>query len=105
MAKLTEKIVVIVNFLGEYVPTIPERLREDQRIPDHLAELGEMTQRPDANIIKLPNISASIPQLQAAINRFVKEHNIEPKPFNWTADPDKIIAAVRRGHQVLDSNH
>jgi len=47
----------------------------------------------------------SIVDLQAAINRFVKEHNIEPKPFNWTADPDKIIAAVRRGHQVLDSNH
>lgn len=47
----------------------------------------------------------SIVDLQAAINRFVKEHNIEPKPFTWTADPNKIIAAVRRGHQVLDSNH
>ena len=43
--------------------------------------------------------------LQAAINRFVREHNTEPKPFTWTADPDKIIAAVRRGHQVLDSIH
>jgi transposase len=47
----------------------------------------------------------SIVELQAAINRFVLEHNIEPKPFTWTADPDKIIAAVRRGHQVLDSIH
>jgi hypothetical protein len=47
----------------------------------------------------------SIVELQAAINRFVREHNAEPKPFTWTADPDKIIAAVRRGHQVLDSIH
>ena len=45
----------------------------------------------------------SITDLQAAINRFLAEHNIQPKPFTWTADPDKIIAAVRRGHQVLDS--
>jgi hypothetical protein len=41
---------------------------------------------------------------QAAINRF-DEHNEEPKPFTWTADTDKIIAAVRRGHQALDSIH
>jgi transposase len=47
----------------------------------------------------------SIVDLQAAINRFVDEHNTEPKPFTWTADPDKIIAAVRRGHQALDSIH
>ena len=43
--------------------------------------------------------------LQAAIIRFLKEHNQRSKPFTWTADPDKIIAAVKRGHQVLDSNH
>src|SRR5436190_7311896 len=43
--------------------------------------------------------------LQAAINRFVAETNHDPKRFTWTADPDKIIAAVRRGHQVLDSIH
>src|SRR5665811_355443 len=47
----------------------------------------------------------SIVDLQAAINRFLDEHNEEPKPFTWTADPDKIIAAVRRGHQALDSIH
>ena len=41
--------------------------------------------------------------LQAAINRFVAETNHDPKPFTWTADPDKIIAAVRGGLQVLDS--
>ena len=47
----------------------------------------------------------SLVDLQAAINRFLDEHNEDPKPFVWTADPDKIIAAVRRGHQVLDSIH
>jgi len=47
----------------------------------------------------------SIVELQTAINRFLAETNDDPKPFTWTADPDKIIAAVRRGHQVLDSIH
>ena len=47
----------------------------------------------------------SLVELQAAINRFLVEHNESPRPFVWTADPDKIIAAVRRGHQVLDSIH
>ena len=46
-----------------------------------------------------------IVDLQAAINRFLAETNADPKPFTWTADPDKIIAAVRRGHQALDSIH
>lgn len=47
----------------------------------------------------------SVVSLQAAINRFVTEHNQQPKPFTWTADPHKIIAAVKRGHQMLDSIH
>jgi transposase len=47
----------------------------------------------------------SIVDLQAAINRFLAETNASPRPFTWTADPDKIIAAVKRGHQVLDSIH
>ena len=46
----------------------------------------------------------SIVDLQAAINRFVHEHNTEPKPFVWTADPDRIIVAVKRGHQTLDQS-
>ena len=46
-----------------------------------------------------------VADLQATINRFVAQTNQHPKPFIWTADPDKIIAAVRRGHQVLDSIH
>jgi transposase len=47
----------------------------------------------------------SVVDLQAAINRFVAETTNDPIPFTWTADPDKIIAAVRRGHQVLDCIH
>jgi transposase len=47
----------------------------------------------------------SIVDLQASINRFLEEHNAQSKPFVWTADPEKIIAAVRRGHQALDSIH
>ena len=50
-------------------------------------------------------VFCSIVDIQAAINRFIRDTNQMPKPFTWTADPDKIIAAVKRGHQVLDSNH
>ena len=51
-------------------------------------------------------VFCSIVELQAAINRFLAETNSDPRPFRWTKDPDKIIAAVKRGHQVLvsDSN-
>ena len=47
----------------------------------------------------------SVADLQAAINRFIDETNENPKPFVWTADPIRIIAAVKRGHQALDSIH
>jgi hypothetical protein len=47
----------------------------------------------------------SVVDLQAAINRFLEDHNANSKPFQWVADPDKIIAAVKRGHQALDSIH
>lgn len=47
----------------------------------------------------------SVRELKAAINRFLDETNNDPRPFTWTADPDKIVAAVKRGHQLLDSIH
>ena len=50
-------------------------------------------------------VFASIVELQTTINRFVADTNRQTKPFVWTADPDQIIAAVRRGHQTLDFNH
>ncbi|MFE0356106.1 NADP-dependent isocitrate dehydrogenase [Streptomyces nigra] len=56
-----------ISLAGRIIAVFPEYLTEDQRIPDALAELGELAKTPAANIIKLPNISASIPQLKAAI--------------------------------------
>ena len=47
----------------------------------------------------------SLPELQAAINRFLAETNDDPKPFVWTAEPEKVIAAVKRGKQALESIH
>ncbi len=47
----------------------------------------------------------SVVDLQAAINRFIKEHNQQPRPFVWRANPNEIIAAVRREHQTLESLH
>ena len=62
--------------------------------------LGEISLLP-----KSAFINRSIVDLQATINRFLDQTNDDPKPFTWIADPDEIIAAVRRGHQVLDSIH
>jgi isocitrate dehydrogenase len=56
-----------ISLAGRIIALFPERLREDQRIADDLAELGRLATAPEANIIKLPNISASMPQLKAAI--------------------------------------
>ena len=56
-----------ISLAGRIIANFPERLRDDQKIEDALAELGRLAQRPDANIIKLPNISASVPQLKDAI--------------------------------------
>lgn len=57
-----------ISLAGRVLALFPDYLREDQKVSDDLAELGELVHRPDANIIKLPNISASIPQLRAAIS-------------------------------------
>ena len=56
-----------ISLAGRIISNFPENLTEEQRIPDALTELGELVTRPEANIIKLPNISASIPQMKAAI--------------------------------------
>ncbi|MFD5475124.1 NADP-dependent isocitrate dehydrogenase [Streptomyces sp. NPDC127105] len=56
-----------ISLAGRIIAVFPEYLAEDQRIPDALTELGELAKTPEANIIKLPNISASIPQLKAAV--------------------------------------
>src|SRR5947209_10979558 len=56
-----------ISLAARILAQFPDRLENDERVEDALTELGELTQSPDANIIKLPNISASVPQLKAAV--------------------------------------
>ena len=56
-----------ISLAGRVIANFPDKLTDGQKIPDDLAELGELAKTPEGNIIKLPNISASIPQLQATI--------------------------------------
>src|SRR5438046_6030862 len=56
-----------ISLAGRILANFSEYVRDDQQVPDALAELGELAGKPEANIIKLPNISASVPQLEAAI--------------------------------------
>ncbi|WP_045728612.1 NADP-dependent isocitrate dehydrogenase [Xanthomonas sp. GPE 39] len=62
-----------ISLAGRLIAQFPECLREDQRIADDLAELGQLATTPEANIIKLPNISASVPQLKAAIKELQQQ--------------------------------
>jgi isocitrate dehydrogenase len=65
-----------ISLAGRILAQFPERLGEEQQVPDALAELGELAKTPEANIIKLPNISASVPQLKRAITE-LQEHGYE----------------------------
>ncbi|MEJ1336379.1 MAG: NADP-dependent isocitrate dehydrogenase, partial [Candidatus Sedimenticola sp. (ex Thyasira tokunagai)] len=56
-----------ISLAGRIIANFPDNLNDDQKIPDELARLGDLAKTPEANIIKLPNISASLPQLKAAI--------------------------------------
>jgi isocitrate dehydrogenase len=62
-----EMVTKDISLAGRILANFPENLKDDQKISDDLAELGALTQDPKANIVKLPNISASVPQLKAAI--------------------------------------
>jgi isocitrate dehydrogenase len=76
----TSDISVAARILAEF----SDRLTEEQRVPDNLGRLGELTQKPDTNIIKLPNISASVPQLLAAIKELKAKGYDLP---DWVGDP------------------
>ncbi|RAI38344.1 NADP-dependent isocitrate dehydrogenase, partial [Rhodoplanes roseus] len=81
-----------ISLAGRIIATFPEKLAPAQRINDELAELGELATRPEANIIKLPNISASIPQLKAAIKELQsKGYAVPDYPDNATTDAEKDI--------------
>jgi len=81
-----------ISLAGRIIANFPENLTPDQKISDHLAELGELTLKPEANIIKLPNISASVPQLKAAIKELQgKGYDIPDYPEEPQDDKDKEI--------------
>jgi len=83
-------ISVACRVLGQF----PEYLSEEQRVPDTLAELGKLTLKPEANIIKLPNISASVSQLMAAIKELQgKGYKIPDYPENPKTEEEKSIRA------------
>lgn len=81
-----------ISLAGRIIANFPDNLTEDQKIPDYLSELGELTQLPDTNIIKLPNISASIPQLKEAIKELQsKGYKIPDYPEEPKNDQEKAL--------------
>ncbi|MBQ0943832.1 NADP-dependent isocitrate dehydrogenase [Ideonella sp. 4Y16] len=83
-----------ISVAGRILAQFPECLTEEQRVPDNLAELGKLTLRPEANIIKLPNISASIAQLKAAIKELQdKGYKIPDYPENPKNEEEQSIKA------------
>jgi len=83
-----------ISLAGRIVANFPERLRDDQKIPDELTRLGKLAQTPDANIIKLPNISASIPQLRAAIAELRgKGYDLPDYPEEPSTDEERALQA------------
>ena len=91
-----------ISLAGRILANFPDFLTPEQRIPDHLAALGELATRPDANIIKLPNISASIPQLKEAIAELQAHGYAVPDyPESPATDAEKAVAA--RYAKVLGS--
>ena len=77
-----EMITKDISLAGRIISAFPDNLKEEQKIKDYLSELGELTQDPSVNIIKLPNVSASIPQLKKAIEE------IQGKGFDIPSYPD-----------------
>ncbi len=91
-----------ISLAARIIAAFPERLSADQRITDYLAKLGEMTQKPETNIIKLPNISASIPQLKEAIKELQsKGYDIPDYPGDAETEEEKQL--VQRFARILGS--
>lgn len=83
-----------ISLAGRILAVFPDALKPEQRQADHLAELGELAKTPEANIIKLPNISASIPQLTAAIAELQAHgYNVPSYPVDAKTDEEKAIKA------------
>ena len=91
-----------MSLTGRILANFPDKLKSGQKIGDELAELGKLAMKPEANIIKLPNISASIPQLKAAIKELQgKGYDVPNYPDSDATPADKEIRA--RYGKVLGS--
>ncbi|MBI3479979.1 MAG: NADP-dependent isocitrate dehydrogenase [Nitrosomonadales bacterium] len=91
-----------ISLAGRILANFPENLTASQKIADELAELGELTLKPEANIIKLPNVSASVPQLKAAIRELQAQgYQVPNYPEDAKTDAEKAIKA--RYGKVLGS--
>ena len=91
-----------ISLTGRIIANFPEKLTPAQRIGDELAELGQLALKPEANIIKLPNISASVPQLKAAIRELQgKGYDVPDYPDSATTEAEKDVRA--RYARVLGS--
>ncbi len=83
-----------ISLAARIAAVFPEYLKDDQKVSDDLAILGELAKAPEANIIKLPNISASIPQLKEAIAELQKKgYNLPDYPDEAKSDEEKAIKA------------
>ncbi|WP_068263140.1 NADP-dependent isocitrate dehydrogenase [Janibacter limosus] len=84
-----------ISLAGRILAQFPDRLTDEQRVPDNLAALGELAGTPEANIIKLPNVSASVPQLKAAIAELQSQgYDLPDYPDSPSTDEDKQVAAA-----------
>ena len=91
-----------ISLAGRIIAQFPDRLSEDQQQSDALAELGELVTRPEANVIKLPNVSASIPQLRTAIAELQAQgFDLPDFPAEPSTDEERDVAA--RYAKVLGS--
>ena len=83
-----------ISLTGRIIANFPDRLTEEQRVPDYLTMLGELSEDPSANIIKLPNISASIPQMKGAIRELQeKGYDIPDFPDNPATEEERDARA------------
>ncbi|GAB3256564.1 NADP-dependent isocitrate dehydrogenase [Nocardioides dilutus] len=83
-----------ISLAGRIIAQFPDRLTDEQRVDDALAELGELATKPEANIIKLPNVSASVPQLKAAVAELQSQgYDLPDYPESPDTDEERDIRA------------
>ena len=91
-----------ISLAGRVIANFPENLTDDQKIEDELTMLGQLAKRPEANIIKLPNISASVPQLSAVIEELqaagykVPDFPTDPQTDDEKSDPRPVLESARQ---------